>query len=63
MRRVFLMVQIINANIYKRCLRLVLREITDVANGYRRGGVKDGNVSDYRSLMKIWVETLRPVEI
>ena len=45
MRRVFLMVQIINANIYKRCLRLVLREITDVANGYRRVG-KDGNVSD-----------------
>ena len=61
MRRVFLLVQI-NATIYRRCLRLVLREITDVANGYRRVG-KDGNVSDYRSLMKIWVETLRPVEI
>ena len=44
MRRVFLLVQI-NANIYKRWLRLVLREITDVANGYRRVG-KDGNVSD-----------------
>jgi len=43
-RRVFLLVQI-NATIYRRCLRLVLREITDVANGYRRVG-KDGNVSD-----------------
>ncbi|PAN12954.1 hypothetical protein PAHAL_2G303600 [Panicum hallii] len=35
-----------NAGVYRRCLRLLLREVTTVANGGRRGGVKDGNASD-----------------
>ncbi|KAL6655387.1 hypothetical protein ACP70R_006213 [Stipagrostis hirtigluma subsp. patula] len=35
-----------NANIYRRCLRLLLQEITFVANGGRRNGGRDGNVSD-----------------
>ena len=35
-----------NAGVYRRCLRLLLREFTTVANGGRRDGVKDGNASD-----------------
>ncbi|XP_062199950.1 protein ROOT INITIATION DEFECTIVE 3-like [Phragmites australis] len=40
-------VELIEMNVdnYKRCLRLVLREVNAVANG-RRNGIKDGNVSD-----------------
>jgi len=34
-----------NAGVYRRCLRLLLREVTTVASG-GRDGVEDGNASD-----------------
>ncbi|OEL33361.1 hypothetical protein BAE44_0005620 [Dichanthelium oligosanthes] len=35
-----------NADVYRRCLRLLLREVTTVANGGRRDGLEDGDASD-----------------